>query len=116
MRINIYINDASYTIDVPPEMIEEGGDFFTKMDHDMDQGWQMSRQFVENPDGVQRCQIAADKILTAMHTGNKKLALLMAAYILRRFPGVQGLQIDTHGEMSNTKLIKAPETLVPEDD
>jgi hypothetical protein len=116
MQLNIYIDDASYTIDVPPVMLEEGEDFFTRMDHDMDQGWQMSRQFVENPDAVHRCQIAADKILTAMHTGNKKLTLLMAAYILRRYPGVQGVRIDTHGEMFNTELIMAPETLVPDDD
>jgi hypothetical protein len=116
MQLNIYIDDASYTIDVPPEMLEEGEDFFTKMDHDMDQGWQMSRQFVQNPDAIQRCQIAADKILTAMHTGNKKLARLMAAYILRRFPGAKGVQIDTHGEMFNTELIMTPNALVPEDD
>jgi hypothetical protein len=116
MQLNIYIDDVSYTIDVPPAMLTEGEDFFTKIDHDMDQGWQMSRRFVENPDGVQRCQIAADKILTAMHNGNKKLARLMAAYILRRFPGVQGVQIDTHGEMFNTELIMAPEALVSKDD
>lgn len=115
MQLNIYIDDASYTIEVPPEMLEEGEDFFTKMDRDMDQGWQMSRKFVENPDGVQRCQIAADKILTTMHTGNKKLARLMAAYILHRFPDVQGVRIDAHGEMFNTELIMVPSALVPED-
>lgn len=114
MQLNIYIGDASFTIDVPPEMLKEGEDFFTKMDEDMDQGWQMSRQFVETPNDVQRCQIVADKILTAMHTGNKKLARLMAAYILRRLPGVQGVKIDTHGEMFNTEMIMAKEDLVPE--
>lgn len=116
MQLNIQIDDASYAIDVPPEMLEDGADFFTKVDHDMDRGWQMSRQFVEHPDSVQRCQIAADKILTAMHTGNKKLACLMAAYILRRFPGIQSVKIDTQGEMFNTELITAPETLAPKDD
>jgi hypothetical protein len=109
MILNIYIDNSAYQIDVTPEILEEGKDFFTRMDRDMDKGWQMSRQYVEHPDTVQRCQIAADKILSALHTDNHKLALLMAGYILTRLPGVKGVQIDTNGEIFNTTLITPPE-------
>lgn len=110
MILNIYIDNSVHQIDVAPEILEEGKDFFAKMDRDMDKGWQMSRRYVEHPDTVQRCQIAADKILSALHNGNHKLALLMAGYILTRWPGVQGVQIDTNGEIFNTTLITTANT------
>lgn len=109
MILNVYVNDRVYAIDVPAEVLREGEDFFAKMDHDMDRGWQMSRIYVEHPTTLQRCQIAADKILTALHTGNKQVALLMAAYVLSRLPDVQGVRIDTNGEIFNTELV----TLTP---
>jgi hypothetical protein len=107
MILNIYVADRAYKIDVPQEVLEDGEDFFTKMDLDMDKGWQMSRTYVECPNTRQRCQIAADKILSALHTDNHKIALLMAGYILTRLPGIEGVRIDTNGEIFNTELIMA---------
>jgi hypothetical protein len=110
MILNIYVADSAYKIDVPQEILEDGDDFFTKMDSDMDKGWQMSRTYVECPNTRQRCQIAADKILSALHTHNHKLALLMAGYILTRLPDIEGVRIDTNGEIFNTELIMAAGT------
>lgn len=107
MKLNIYIEDRSYELDVPQELIDEGGDFFAQMDRDMDQGIQMSRRYVENPNTIQRCQMAADKILTAVETRNNDLALMMGAYILARLPGIEGVRIDTCGETFNTEMIMA---------
>jgi hypothetical protein len=76
-----------------------------KLDRDMDKGWQMSRDWVDNPDVEQRCQIVGDKMLTAMHNDNKKLLMLLAAYILSRVPGIKGIRIDTHGEMMESELV-----------
>ncbi len=109
MILNIYIDANSLALDVPAEILEEAEDFFSKMDRDMDRGWQMSRRYVEHPDTTQRCQIAADRILTAVHTGNRKLAMLMAGYILTRMPGIHGVRIDTQGEMFNTTLLMDPD-------
>ncbi|MFQ5755542.1 MAG: hypothetical protein ACE5H7_05540 [Acidiferrobacterales bacterium] len=110
MLLNVYIGNDAYKVDVPQEILEQGEDFFARMDQDMDRGWQMGREYVERPDTLQRCQIAADKLLTAMHTENRKVALLMAAYILTRTPGVAGVQIDTAGEMTHTEMIMATPT------
>ncbi len=68
----------------------------------MDAGWQMSREWVDNPDNVQRCQIAADKILTAIHSENEKIATLMAAYILKKLPNITSVDIDTEGDINQT--------------
>ena len=87
------------------ETIKSDEKFFQKMDNDMDKGWQISRDWVENPDSKQRCQIAADKLLTAINRENETLVTLMAGYIISRMPGVKTVNIDTSGEILETELI-----------
>jgi hypothetical protein len=107
------INDQVYSLDVPDTVIAQGEDFFQQLDRDMDQGWQMSRDWVQNPDPVQRCQIVADKLLTALENENQRVGLLMAGYLLKRLPNLDEVEIDVHGEIQNTVLRfreAAPET------
>ena len=105
MKLNIIVDGRSHAFDVPDELLVEASDFFAKLDADMDKGWQMSRDWVDCPDAEQRCQIAADKILTAIETENEKLLMLMAAYILRTLPGVKAVNIDITGDMNETDII-----------
>lgn len=99
MMLTVYVDDQSYPIDVPEYILEEGRDFFDKMDRDMDRGWQMSRQWIDHPEPLHRCQIAADRLLTALQTGQQPTLLMMAAYILTRHPGVTAVRVDTDGDM-----------------
>ncbi|HEY9198719.1 MAG TPA: hypothetical protein VIR60_05075 [Gammaproteobacteria bacterium] len=99
MRFKVTIDDQDYPFEVPEYLVEEGEEFFSKLDHDMDKGYQMSRTWVENPDRLKRCQIVADRILDAIHRDNEKLAVMMAAYILARLPGVSGVRLSTEGDM-----------------
>ena len=43
MNITIEFDDKSYVLDVPEGLTSEAGDFFARMDRDMDNSWQMSR-------------------------------------------------------------------------
>ena len=104
MILTAYISDTAYEFDVPQEMLDEGESFFSKIDADMDQGYQMSREYVEDPGRKERCQIVADRILDAMSAGNKTLALLLCAYIIDRMPGVTVAYIDTEGDILNTRF------------
>jgi hypothetical protein len=52
----------------------------------MDQGWQMSREWVDRPNQLQRCQIIADKLLSALEKENERLGMMMAGYICARLP------------------------------
>lgn len=104
MVLNIIINEHSYPIRIPDGMPEEATDMFARMDSDMDRGWQMSRVWVDRPDSYQRCQIVADRLLTAMENHNQELATMMAAYIVARVPGVQEVVIDTGGDMTQTQI------------
>ena len=102
MILKVIVDERIIPIEVPESMLIEAEDFFAKMDTDMNQGWQMSRTWVDKPTSTQRCQIAADKILTAIHAENEKMATLMAAYILKNFPNANSVEIDTEGDMTQT--------------
>ena len=113
MKLNIIVDGRSNAFEVPDDLLVEAKDFFDKLDADMDKGWQMSRDWVENPDAQQRCQIAADKMLTAIENDNEKLLMLMAAYILHTLPGIKSVNIDVTGDMNETDLIMEHESVKP---
>ncbi len=105
MLLNIYIEDRHYPLDVPEALLTDAEEFFTRMDSDMDKGWQMSRLWVEHPDGTQRCQIVAEKLMMALNAENPQMVSLMGGYILSRLPGVKGVRIDACGEIQETEFI-----------
>jgi hypothetical protein len=113
MILKAIIEDQEYSLNVPEEILAEGESFFTRLDRDMDSGWQMSREWVDNPNRIQRCQIIADKLLTALEKENHKLGMLMAGYILSRLPGVESVEPDTHGEIQNTQFTVAERPSAP---
>src|SRR5512139_2360461 len=104
MKLEVIIEDRIYHVGISEEVAREGEEFFQKMDRDMNRGWQMGPEFVENPDVTQRCQIAANKMMVAIGAENSLMAELMAGYILKRLPGVTSVSVDTDGEMLNTEF------------
>jgi len=105
MRFKVIVGEQVYAVEVPEDLLREAEDFHARLDRDMDGGWQMSREFVTQPDRLQRCQIVADRLLTAIMHGNEATAMLMAGYIALRMPGAGGVAIDASGEMQNTELL-----------
>lgn len=102
MLLKAIIDDQELSLEVPEQILEQGQPFFAKLDADMDQGWQMSREWIARPTQLERCQIVADKLLTALEKENDRLGMLMAGYLLSRLPGLETVTLDTHGEMQNT--------------
>ena len=107
MQFRVVIGEQVVAIEVPEDLLRDSAGFHDKLDRDMDQGWQMSREFVQRPDRLQRCQIVADRLLTSITQGNEATAMLMAAYIAVRMPGAVGVDVDAGGEMQNTELLYA---------
>jgi hypothetical protein len=105
VKLNVIVDERALAVDVPPHMLHEAEDFYRTLDRDMDRGWQMGPEFIENPDKLQRCQIAANKLLTSLSAANETMITLMAGYILKRLPGVTGVRIDTGGEMLHTEML-----------
>jgi hypothetical protein len=113
MILKAIIDDREYSLNVPQAVIEQGEELFAKLDADMDKGWQMSREWVRNPNRVERCQIVADKLLTALEKENEKLGMLMAGYILSRMPGIDAVEIDIRGEIQNTQFVGSGQETSP---
>lgn len=107
MRFKVVIGAQVYAVEIAENLLQEAAEFHAKLDRDMDRGWQMSREFVTQPDRLQRCQIVADKLLTSIMQDNQATAMLMAAYIALRMPGAIGVDIDADGEMQNTEVLYA---------
>ncbi|HFQ14243.1 MAG TPA: hypothetical protein ENK40_05550 [Gammaproteobacteria bacterium] len=105
MILNVFIDGQPLRLTIPDSMLAEARGFFEKMDADMDRGWQMSFTWVENPDPVQRCQIAADKLYGAYEMENQNLMTMMGAYILYKLPGVNEIHVSTNGNMNETEIV-----------
>ena len=108
MILSVYVGDQTFPIEVPKLVLDEGDDFFSMIDRDLENGYQVSRTWIQKPTIVHRCQIAADRLLTALHTENQKTAIMLAGYILTRMPNVVGVRMDTTGDMLEHELIFGP--------
>lgn len=104
MQLNVTIDDRGFSLEVPEDLLNGASEFFTRMDHDMDHGWQMSRDWVDDPDTEKRCQIVADRLLSALETDNQPVVMMMAAYILTRLPGITQIHLLDDGDMHSTEF------------
>ncbi|MCK5697515.1 MAG: hypothetical protein KAI02_05090 [Gammaproteobacteria bacterium] len=106
--LNVVIDGQMQAINVEEDMIISGSPLFNKMDEDMNKGWTLSKEFVENPDITQRCQIVGDKLLSAIEDENEPMKTMMTAYILSRVPNIMTIYIDNTGEIFETQIELAP--------
>lgn len=106
MKLTVFVEDNSHDFEIPDNLVKDAEDFFKKMDNDMDKGYQMSSQWIEKPNQLQRCQIAADKMMSAIHNENEKMFMLMAAYILKYKPATKEVHLDSTGDISSIDFIE----------
>ena len=100
--LNILVDDQERKIHLTQDMIQEAEAILTKMDQDMNKGWQLARQFIDNPTVLQRCQIASNRLLTSLHTGNQATVSLMSCYIVSRLDSVDTVVVNSEGEDDQT--------------
>ncbi|MEJ2362916.1 MAG: hypothetical protein P8Z75_16155 [Gammaproteobacteria bacterium] len=105
MKLNVYVNELMKQVDVPNDMLQEAQDIYAKIDQDLDQGRQMSREWVDSLDTLQRCKVVADRLLTAIENNNEPSTMLMAGYIMTRMPNVKTVHIATDGDINQTQFV-----------
>ena len=105
MTLNVIIEDNVYAVKIPEDVVANGESFFEKLEADMSKGWQMNREWVDNPNTLQRCQIVADRLADAINNENETLSCLLAGFIVSRMPNVKEVRVDTDGEMAETEFI-----------
>jgi len=104
MILKVLIDDQLLELNVPEAFIDQAQDFFARMDADMDRGWQVNREWVEQPDRMLRALIAANKLFTALENEDHKLGRLMAGYILSRIPDVDTVELNPAGETRDHRI------------
>ncbi|MEJ2392450.1 MAG: hypothetical protein P8019_13775 [Gammaproteobacteria bacterium] len=105
MKLNVYVNELMKQVDVPNDMLQEAQAIYAKIDQDLDQGRQMSREWVDSLDTLQRCKVVADRLLTAIENNNEPSTMLMAGYIMTRMPNVKTVHIATDGDINQTQFV-----------
>jgi hypothetical protein len=104
MQLNLIIDEWSMNLEIPDDYLQKMQGSFDRMDQDMDQGKRLGQQWVKKLDQQQRCQLAADKLLSALESNNEMKALLMGGYIVSRMPQVRQVVIDNNGEPQETQF------------
>jgi hypothetical protein len=112
LALKVILDEDQREIVLPVELIEEAAPLLAKMDEDMKDGWQIGRRYVDAPDNMQRCQVAADRLLSALHTDNQASITLMCAYILTRLDGAAAVFINSDGEPGETLFYNSEDTLI----
>ncbi|VAW63560.1 hypothetical protein MNBD_GAMMA09-865 [hydrothermal vent metagenome] len=104
MNFNITIDEESYTLEVGDELIQELQEVHKEMDGAFERGIQLGRYWIESPTLEQRCQLVADKIVSAVHQENIRQFYVMAAYILSKYPNLKNVTVSSDYEISDIDI------------
>lgn len=104
MIFNMSIDQEAFSIDVPDELFTEVAPIIEDMDKEFDRGCQMGRFWVDQPTDEQRCQVSVNNLVNAMHSENKRMVYLLAAYILSKFPDLKGVVVNSDLEIQEIDI------------
>ncbi len=110
MLFDITIDQENFQLDIPEKLLEELKPVCEDMDKEFEGGVQMGRYWVESPGDFERCQVAADRVASAMAREDKRMLYINAAYILYKAPTLNHVTVDTEYEMQDIDIVlNAPE-------
>ncbi len=105
MNLNFTIDQEAFTLDVPDGIMQEAEAFINDTDLEFNKGIQLGRHWLDNPSEEQRCQIAANKVVNAMHQENIRMVYLMSAYILKKLPNVKMVTVNSDYEIDEIDFL-----------
>ncbi len=104
MNFNITIDEESYTLEVKDELMQELENIHKDMDEEYDKGIQLGRYWIDTPDLEQRCQLTANKVVSAIHQEKVRDFYLHSSYILRKFPELKRVTVSSDFEISDIDI------------
>ena len=104
MNFNITIDEESYTLEVKDKLMLELKDMHHEMDAEYDKGLQLGRYWIEAPTLEQRCQLTANKVVSAIHQEDIRQFYLTASYILSKFPNLKQVTVSSDFEISDIDI------------
>ena len=105
MQFNITIDQSPFALEVADGVMHEAKEFIADMDAELDRGIQLGRHWLDTPSVEQKCQIAANKVVNAMHQENIRMVYLMAAYILTKMPDLKMVTVNSDYEIDEIDFI-----------
>ncbi len=105
MQIDLYADEQRWPIEFDPALLSEARDYFSKLDTDMAQGWQLGRHWIAQPTLEERCQIVAERLRIAVERQQRAPMAMLAAYLASRIPNLREVHIGEEG--SETHFVAA---------
>ncbi len=102
MLLNLIIEDYSMDLPLDDAELVSLSPLFVKMDLDMDKGVQFGANWIDKPTKEERCQVAAERLLSALHTHNENLAKMMGGYLVKRLTNLKSVHISSNGSPAET--------------
>ncbi len=79
--------------------------FLEKMDSDMDNGFKIDGEHINNPNKIQRTQFVSNQIVNAILNGKKQFIPTGCAYLAKAEPKLVQIQIDSLSTEHSFNLI-----------
>ncbi len=105
MLLNLIIENYSMDLPLTEQELITLAPLYVKMDMDMDKGIQLGAHWIDKPNTTERCQMVAERLLEAIQNHNEGLSKMMAGYIIKRYNGVKGVEINSQGLPEETRFI-----------
>lgn len=81
-------NDVVYEFDKDVTFEEQQLEFLNKMDSDMDRGFKIQGELINNPDSKQRATFVAMNLVKALQQDNQAIITASCAYLVTRQPAL----------------------------
>ncbi len=80
-------------------------DFLARMDADMDDGFSLAGQVVEQPDDMQRVHFVALQLFQSFRRDNDRLRAASCAWLCQRVPELCAVQVEDSEEEVSLELV-----------
>jgi hypothetical protein len=80
-------------------------DFLARMDADMDDGFSLAGQVVEQPDDMQRVQFVAVQLFQSFMREKERLRAASCAWLCHRMPELREVKVDDSEEEISLELV-----------
>ncbi|MFO8024895.1 hypothetical protein [Thiohalophilus sp.] len=79
--------------------------YLDKMDQEMDQGIELSGEYVKQPDQTQRAKYVANALLESIQTDNEPRIAATCSYLAERLPELKQIRADLKGDSFSIDLV-----------
>ncbi|MDH5425492.1 MAG: hypothetical protein OEY29_10880 [Gammaproteobacteria bacterium] len=105
-KLTVYINNESIVeYDRNKRLPGKQREYLDKMDSDMDGGFKLGDEQIDNPDNKARAKFVAMTLIHSIEANNEQMIVATCAYLASREPGLTEVRATAEGENMMMDLI-----------